>query len=89
MSGMEIVPKDIDKILCDWSIMYSHAFTENELGTLTAYIYNQLLSDNQIHTVPNDGLHCESRFCWCEPVAKVTQNAKTQFIHNKPTEEGH
>lgn len=85
MSGMEIVPQDIDKLVADWSVKTGTGMTDAQFGTLVAHIYNGLLSDGNIHTVPNNGLHFESRHCFCAPAFGNPDRQpgdKIHFVHN-------
>ncbi|WP_448510944.1 hypothetical protein [Immundisolibacter sp.] len=90
MSGMELVPKDIDFIIAKWTHKNQTALSEEQFNSLVAHVFNSLLSDGQIHTVPDNDFHFESRHCFCSPNAIVEQGQKTHFIHfDHKTEKGH
>ena len=87
---MELVPKDIDEIIAEWSQKTGTALTEQQFNSLVAHVFNRLLSDGQIHTVPNNDFHFESRHCFCSLNSIVEQGKKTHFIHHDhKTEKGH
>jgi hypothetical protein len=63
-----IDPKALDKAICDWSVEAQHNFTDHEQASLLSMIFNQLCSDNNVHTMPNDNTHLETEKCWCDPI---------------------
>lgn len=86
---MKKTPKEIDAIICEWSMKYGAALTGEQLGTLTAHVFNKLFADGLIHTVPNNGLHVEHKDCFCNPKFKLGSATETgRFIHFSQ-EEGH
>lgn len=58
--------REIDKLVCEWSMENGIALTEHQLNSLVDKLSGA--PDGNVHTMPSHGLkHIESVQCWCEP----------------------
>lgn len=78
-------PKDLDKAICDWTIETRHSLTEREQASLVSMIFNKLCSDNNVHTVPNDNEHLETKDCFCNPILTY-EDEETHIKHYTHTD---
>lgn len=60
-------PQDLDMAVCEWTKDTGYSLGKHQLDSLVASIFNALFSDGNIHSVPDDNTHCESKDCWCSP----------------------
>lgn len=81
-------PADVDKLVCDYSTEVA-PITETMLNTLAPFIFNKLYADGNVHTMPNDNQHYESKECWCNPLLnyKDSVTGKEQYIHTDTRKE--
>lgn len=75
-----IKPKQVDKAICDWSIETQHSLTEHEQASLVSMIFNVFWSDGNVHTMPNDNEHLETKDCWCSPILTY-EDEETRIKH--------
>jgi len=74
--------KKIDKVVCDWSMNIGPSLTEKQQASLVAAFFNELFSDKNVHTMPADGLHIESKECWCCPVCTYKPDDKNDVTEH-------
>lgn len=81
-------PADIDKLICNFSMEVTPV-TEKMLNLLAPYLFNKLYADGNIHTVPTDNQHYESKECWCNPLLSYKDEAtgKEHYIHTDTRKE--
>ena len=81
-------PGDLDKLICDYT-RDIRPIPEGMIETLAPYLFNKIFSDKNIHTMPDDNEHFESKDCWCSPnlAFQSDETGQCQYIHTDTRKE--
>lgn len=80
-------PEEIEKAIHCWALRTNHNFSYQELGSLIASIFNAFQSDGNVHMMPDDFTHLESKLCYCNPVLSYKDEKGIEhWVHNNTRE---